>query len=211
VDTAKLEPNSVDAVIVDAVIAFPTIVENWITLVEIALVFILEVVVVEFTVIVDAVIAFPTIVENWITLVEIALVFILEVVAVEFTVIVDAVIAFPTIVENRITLVEIELVDVVDSVPVEYTINVLVFKLLPDIFINPISTAVNWPLVFDVKVLMVEPVAVEKNKFCATKLFATYISWLTLIIGVEILMIVDALTYNVLLLIVDGLMVLTLI
>jgi hypothetical protein len=53
---------------------------------------------------------------------------------------------------------------------------VLVLIVFPDIVINPISTAVNCPLVFDVKVLIVEPVAVEKNKFCATKLFATYMS-----------------------------------
>ena len=46
----------------------------------------------------------------------------------------------------------------------------------PVIVRNPISVAVNRPLVFDVKVLMVDPVAVEKNKFCATRLFATYIS-----------------------------------
>ena len=43
---------------------------------------------------------------------------------------------------------------------------------------------------------MVEPVAVEKNKFCATKLFATYISRLTLIIGVEILIWLGALIYK---------------
>ena len=41
---------------------------------------------------------------------------------------------------------------------------------------NPISSAVNRPLVLDVNVLIVDPVAVEKNKFCATKLFATYMS-----------------------------------
>jgi hypothetical protein len=50
---------------------------------------------------------------------------------------------------------------------------------------------------------MVEPVAVEKNKFCATKLRATYISLLTFTIGVEILMILGALIYNVVLLMVD--------
>jgi hypothetical protein len=69
--------------------------------------------------------------------------------------------------------------------------------------INPISIAVNCPLVFDVNVLIVEPVAVEKNKFWATKFRATYMSLLTLIIGVEILMILGALMYNVLLLMVD--------
>lgn len=42
---------------------------------------------------------------------------------------------------------------------------VLVLIVSPDIVINPISRAVNRPLVFDVKVLIVEPVAVEKNKF----------------------------------------------
>jgi len=50
----------------------------------------------------------------------------------------------------------------------------------------------------DVKVLMVDPVAVEKNKFWATKLFATYISLLTFTIGVEILRTVDAVICNVL-------------
>ena len=42
---------------------------------------------------------------------------------------------------------------------------VLVLTVSPDIVMNPISTAVNLPLVFDVNVLIVEPVAVEKNKF----------------------------------------------
>jgi len=70
---------------------------------------------------------------------------------------------------------------VVDANNVELTVMVLTsivlaIKLLPDILRNPIFVAVNVPLVFDVKVLMVEPVAVEKNKFCATRLFATYIS-----------------------------------
>ena len=53
---------------------------------------------------------------------------------------------------------------------------VLVLIVFPVIVMNPISTAVNCPLVFDVNVLMVDPVAVEKNKFLATKLFATYMS-----------------------------------
>ena len=55
----------------------------------------------------------------------------------------------------------------------------------------------------DVNVLIVDPVAVEKNKFCATKLRATYMSLLTLIIGVEILIRLGALMYNVVLLMVD--------
>ena len=59
---------------------------------------------------------------------------------------------------------------------------------------------------------MVDPVAVEKNKFCATKLFATYRSRLTFTIGVEIVMIVDAFMNNVsfVLLIVDTVIVLVL-
>ena len=40
--------------------------------------------------------------------------------------------------------------------------SVLVVKLTPDIVMNPILLAVNVPLVFDVNVLMVDPVAVEK-------------------------------------------------
>jgi hypothetical protein len=56
------------------------------------------------------------------------------------------------------------------------TLTVLVLTVSPDMVINPMSTAVNLPLVFDVNVLIVEPVAVEKNKFCATKLRATYMS-----------------------------------
>ena len=42
---------------------------------------------------------------------------------------------------------------------------VLVLIVSPVIVINPISVAVNLPLVLEVNVLMVEPVAVEKNKF----------------------------------------------
>ena len=53
---------------------------------------------------------------------------------------------------------------------------VLVLIVSPDMVINPISRAVNRPLVLEVNVLIVEPVAVEKNKFCATKLRATYMS-----------------------------------
>jgi hypothetical protein len=70
-DVVALEPNRDDAVKLDAVIAFPIIVENWITLVDIVFVRILEAVIVEFTVMVEIVIAFPTIVENWIIPVEI--------------------------------------------------------------------------------------------------------------------------------------------
>ena len=73
---------------------------------------------------------------------------------------------------------------------------VLTIIVSPAIFKNAMFVAVSWPLVFEVNVLMVEPVAVEKNKFCATKLFATYISRLTLIIGVEILIWVGALIYR---------------
>lgn len=58
-----------------------------------------------------------------------------------------------------------ELVRIVDPVIVEYTINVLVIRLLPDILINPMLTAVNVPLVLEVNVLIVDPVAVEKNRF----------------------------------------------
>jgi hypothetical protein len=53
---------------------------------------------------------------------------------------------------------------------------VLVLIVSPDMVMNPISIAVNRPLVLEVNVLIVEPVAVEKNKFCATKLRATYMS-----------------------------------
>lgn len=42
---------------------------------------------------------------------------------------------------------------------------VLVLIVSPVMVMNPISIAVNRPLVLEVKVLMVEPVAVEKNKF----------------------------------------------
>jgi len=42
---------------------------------------------------------------------------------------------------------------------------VLVLIVSPVMVMNPISMAVNRPLVLEVKVLMVEPVAVEKNKF----------------------------------------------
>ena len=89
---------------------------------------------------------------------------------------------------------------------------VLVLIVSPDMVMNPISIAVNRPLVLDVNVLIVEPVAVEKNKFCATKLRATYISLLTFTICVEILIIDDALINNVVmaLLIVDTLTVLVL-
>jgi hypothetical protein len=62
----------------------------------------------------------------------------------------------------------------------------------PVMVMNPIFVAVRTPAVLDVKVLMVEPVAVEKNKFCATKLRATYISRLTLIRFVEILIRLEA-------------------
>ena len=43
----------------------------------------------------------------------------------------------------------------------------MVFVLIvsPVMVMNPISVAVNLPLVLEVNVLMVEPVAVEKNKF----------------------------------------------
>ncbi len=89
---------------------------------------------------------------------------------------------------------------------------VLVLIVSPDMVINPISRAVNRPLVLEVNVLIVEPVAVEKNKFCATKLRATYISLLTFTIFDEILIIDDALIYNIsfVLLIVDTLTVLVL-
>ena len=50
---------------------------------------------------------------------------------------------------------------------------------------------------------MVDPVAVEKNKFCATKLRATYMSLLTFTIGVETLIKFGAFINNVLLLIVE--------
>ena len=90
----------------------------------------------------------------------------------------------------------------------------MVFVLIvsPVMVMNPISIAVNRPLVLEVNVLIVEPVAVEKNKFCATKLRATYISLLTFTIFVEILIIDDALINNVVmaLLIVDTLTVLVL-
>ena len=89
---------------------------------------------------------------------------------------------------------------------------VLVLIVSPVMVMNPISRAVNRPLVLEVKVLIVEPVAVEKNKFCATKLRATYISLLTFTIFDEILIIDDALINNVVmaLLIVDTLTVLVL-
>jgi len=74
---------------------------------------------------------------------------------------------------------------------------VLVRMESPVMVINPMSCAVNRPLVFDVNVLIVDPVAVEKNKFCATKLRDTYMSWLTFTIGVEILIELRAFTYNV--------------
>ena len=70
----------------------------------------------------------------------------------------------------------------------------MVFVLIvsPVMVMNPISRAVNRPLVLEVNVLIVEPVAVEKNKFCATKLRATYMSLLTFTIFDEILIIDDA-------------------
>ena len=73
---------------------------------------------------------------------------------------------------------------------------VLVLIVSPVMVMNPISRAVNRPLVLEVKVLIVEPVAVEKNKFCATKLRATYISLLTFTIFDEILIKVGALICN---------------
>jgi hypothetical protein len=42
---------------------------------------------------------------------------------------------------------------------------VLVLIVSPVMVMNPISIAVNRPLVLEVNVLIVEPVAVEKNKF----------------------------------------------
>jgi hypothetical protein len=100
-----------------------------------------------------------------IPLVEIELAFTVEIVIEEFTVNVLTVTVFPTIDENVILLVEMELVAIVDPDMVEYTINVLVIRLLPDILINPILTAVIVPLVLEVNVLIVDPDAVEKNRF----------------------------------------------
>ena len=83
-------------------------------------------------------------------------------------------------------LVEIAFVESVDVVVVD-TVRNCTLMFVPDIVKNDMFVAVSWPLVFEVNVLIVDPVAVEKNKFCATKLFATYISRLTFTIGVEIL------------------------
>ena len=66
----------------------------------------------------------------------------------------------------------------------------------------PVTTLIELAL------LIVDPVTVEKNKFDATKLFPTYMSWLTLIIGVEILIMLVALISNELLLMRATLMVL---
>jgi hypothetical protein len=48
---------------------------------------------------------------------------------------------------------------------------VLVLMVLPDMVTNPILVAVSVPEVFEVNVLIVEPVAVEKYRLVATKLF----------------------------------------
>jgi hypothetical protein len=45
------------------------------------------------------------------------------------------------------------------------TLMTLVLIVSPVMVMNPIFVAVNIPEVLEVKVLMVEPVAVEKNKF----------------------------------------------
>ena len=64
---------------------------------------------------------------------------------------------------------------------------VLAVRLTPDIVTNPMLFAVNVPLVFDVNVLMVDPVAVEKYRLEATRLFATNRSLLILTDDVIIL------------------------
>ena len=56
---------------------------------------------------------------------------------------------------------------------VELTTRVLVVRDAPTIVTNPILFAVIVPLVFDVNVLMVDPVAVLKYKLVAIKLFPT--------------------------------------
>ena len=106
---------------------------------------------------------------------------------------------FPSMVENVMILVEIDIELMVDIVAVEYT-----FIVLPDMVMNPMLLAVSVPLVLEVNVLMVEPVAVEKNKFCATKLLATYKSRLIDTLGAVTLIVFT-------LLMVDRLIVLTLI
>jgi hypothetical protein len=50
---------------------------------------------------------------------------------------------------------------------------VLVLMVLPSMVMKPMLLAVSVPAVFEVNVLMVEPVAVEKYRLVATKLFAT--------------------------------------
>ena len=61
----------------------------------------------------------------------------------------------------------------VEAVIVEFTRIVLAVKELPTIVTNPILFAVIVPLVFDVNVLMVDPVAVLKYKLVAIKSFPT--------------------------------------
>ena len=60
-----------------------------------------------------------------------------------------------------------------DAVIVEFTTIVLALKELPDMVTNPMLFAVIVPLVFDVNVLIVDPVAVLKYKLVAIKLLPT--------------------------------------
>ena len=73
------------------------------------------------------------------------------------------------------------------TVDILETAKVLAVKSMPDMVINSMLFAVNVPLVFDVNVLMVCPVAVEKYRLEATRLFATNRSWLIVTDGVIIL------------------------
>jgi hypothetical protein len=82
-------------------------------------------------------------------------------------------IVFPVIVEKTIWLVDSLFVFIEEAVIVEFTTIVLAMKESPTIVTNPILFAVIVPLVFDVNVLMVDPVAVLKYKLVAIKLFPT--------------------------------------
>lgn len=158
-DAVIFEPNSVDAVKLDAVMFEVNMVDAMkldAVMIEVNMVDAIKLDAVVFEVnMVDAIIV--------------------DAVIVEFTVRVDILIAFPTIVENLIIPVEIPFVNRDDVVVVDTLIDCTLI-VVPDIVKNAMFVAVNWPLVFEVNVLIVDPVAVEKNRFCATRLFATYMS-----------------------------------
>ena len=189
---------------VEPVIAFPIIVENWIILVEIEIVLVVDAFSVELTVmvltsIVLAINLLPSMVTNpMLFAVNVPLVFDVNVlmvcpVAVEKYRLV-AIRLFPTIKFRSIVTVGVKkrMVDPVVmrielTVDILETAKVLAVKSMPDMVINSMLFAVNVPLVFDVNVLMVCPVAVEKYRLEATRLFATNRSWLIVTDGVIIL------------------------